>query len=105
MPSVTVRDVAWQDVDRIFARIAVDNLEAALRVHDAIRAEFELLAAHPGAGPLCEFPEPDLADFHFWPVKKYRNYLVIYRPLVDGVEIIRVIHAATDMRRPFRELT
>jgi toxin ParE1/3/4 len=73
-----------------------------LNVYDAINAAFDLLASHPFAGPTCEFPEPDLRDVRFWPVKKYRNYVVLYRPLNDGVEVIRVIHAATDMRRAFR---
>jgi plasmid stabilization system protein ParE len=61
-----------------------------------------LLVSTPGAGPRCEFPEEDLADFRFWPVKKYRNYLVLYRPLPDGIEVTRVIHAAMDMRQAFR---
>ncbi|CAA9439451.1 MAG: hypothetical protein AVDCRST_MAG64-4058 [uncultured Phycisphaerae bacterium] len=102
MPPLIVRDAARQDVDDICSRIAAGNLPAALRVYDSIRGEFALLARHPGAGPSCEFPEPDLADLRFSPVKKYRSYLVIYRPLADGVEVVRVIHAATDMRRAFR---
>jgi toxin ParE1/3/4 len=102
MPKVEVRDAARQDIKDIFARIAADNRAAALRVHDAIVAEFDLLARHPGAGPSCDFPEPDLADLRFSPVKRYRAYLVIYRPLVDGVEVVRVIHAATDLGRAFR---
>jgi toxin ParE1/3/4 len=102
MPTLIVRDAARQDADDIFTRIAPDDLGAALRVYDAIHAAFDLLATHPLAGPLCEFPETDLRDVRFWPVKNYRNYLVIYRPRDDGVEVIRVIHAATDMRRAFR---
>ena len=102
MPSLVVDDAAWQDVDNIFARIAADNLKAAVRVYDAIRAEFELLAAFPGAGPACDLPEPDLAELRFWPVKKYRSYLVIYRVVPGGVQVVRVIHAATDIRRAFR---
>jgi plasmid stabilization system protein ParE len=38
-------------------------------------------------------------EFRFWPVKKYTDYLVIYRPLNDGAEIVRVIHGARDMAR------
>jgi toxin ParE1/3/4 len=35
----------------------------------------------------------------FWPVTGFRNYLVFYFPLSDGVEIVRVLHAARDWTR------
>lgn len=102
MATLIVRDAARQDINHIFAHIAPHDFHAALRVFDAIEEAFKLLAGMPGAGPRCEFSEPDLADLRFWPVKKYRNYLVIYRPLSDGVEVVRIIHAATDLQRAFR---
>jgi len=104
MPALIVRDAARQDVDEIFWRISADDFAAALRVFDAIEAAFKLLSETPGAGPTCEFSEPDLSDIRFWPVKRYRNYIVIYRPITDGVEVIRVIHAATDLLRLSRRL-
>jgi toxin ParE1/3/4 len=102
MATLIVRDAARQDADDIFARIAPDDLAAALRVYDAIHVAFDLLASHLLAGPSCEFPEADLLHVRFWPVKKYRHFLFLYRRLDDGVEVIRVIHAATDMHRAFR---
>ncbi len=90
MPILIIREAARQDLEDIYDRIA------------GICADFELLATHSKAGPSCEFPEADLVDLRFSPVKKYRSYLVIYRPLPDGAEIVRVVHAATDMRRAFR---
>ena len=44
-----------------------------------------------------------VADLRFWPIKRYRNYLVMYRPLDDGVEIIRVLHGARDLAAAMRE--
>ena len=76
-----------------------DSLEAALRVDHAIEEAFQFLAGTSGAGARCELPQPDLAEVRFWPVKKYRNYLVIYRPMEGGVDVLRVIHAAMDFRR------
>lgn len=102
MPTIAVRAAAREDIDGIFVRIAADNFDAAVRVDDAIVAAFHVLANNPLAGPLCEFPEPHLADLRFWPVKKYRSYLVVYRRIQGGVEVVRVVHAATDMRRAFR---
>jgi toxin ParE1/3/4 len=102
MATIVVRARARLDVDGIFAYIAADNLDAAIRVDDAITAAFQVLAENPKAGALCEFTEADLADLRYWPVKKYRNYLVIYRPLASGVEVVRVVHAATDLLRAVR---
>lgn len=102
MPRLVVCDAARQDVEDTSPTLPRTTQPPRCEFYDSIHAQVELLAAHPGAGPSCEFPKPDLADLHFSPVKKYRSYLVIYRPLPDGAEVVRVIHAATDMRRPFR---
>lgn len=34
-----------------------------------------------------------------WPVTGFENYLVYYRPLRDGIEIIRILHGARDIAR------
>src|SRR4051812_29205837 len=92
-----VRDIARDDVDEIARYIAQDKLDAALRFYDAAEAAFDLLASVAGAGPRVE-PSIDLVpDLRFWPIKRYRNYLVLYRPLPDGVEILRVVHGARDL--------
>jgi len=35
-------------------------------------------------------------------VKGFERYLIFYRPLTDGVEILRAIHGARDIERLFR---
>jgi toxin ParE1/3/4 len=99
--TVVVHESARADVCRVFAYLSAFSVESANDVFDAIEAAFQFLAETPGAGPICGYSEPDLADLRFWPVKKFRNYIVIYRPLPNGVEIARVIHAATDIGRAF----
>lgn len=103
MPQLLVHDRARQDIADITNHIARDNLDAAIRVHDAIAGACELLASMPGAGSRCGLPESALADLRFWPIKRYRQYLVIYRAKDDGAEVIRVIHAARDFGRVLRE--
>jgi toxin ParE1/3/4 len=102
MPTLLVHDRARQDVVDIFHHIAPENLAAALRVYDAIEATFHLVASHPGAGPVCRLPDPALADLRFLPVREYRGYLVIYRALQDGAEIVRVIHGARNLASALR---
>ena len=99
---IVVDESARGDVLDITGRIAADNFDAALRVFDAIEEAFKFLCENPLAGPSCELAEPDLVDVRFWPLKRYRQYLVLYRPITDGVEVMRVLNGARDMYRVLR---
>jgi toxin ParE1/3/4 len=99
MPRLLVHDKARNDVEAIAAYIATDNLAAALRFMDAAQAAFDLLAAMPGAGPRVDPPIENIPDLRFWPIKRFRSYLVFYRPLPDGAEVFRVLHGRRDTLR------
>ena len=99
MGRLIVHDRAWDEAKDIAIRITKDSLEAGLRVYARIREAFEFVATHPGAGASCEVVNPRLKGLRYWPVTKYRNYLLLYRPLDDGAEILRVIHGAQDLAR------
>lgn len=103
MPRLLVSDRARDNIASIAAYIAQHNLYAGLRFYDAAEAAFELLAHMPGAGPRVDPPVHAAPDLRFWPIARYRNYLVLYRPLTDGVEILRVIHGARDIGSAFAE--
>jgi plasmid stabilization system protein ParE len=36
---------------------------------------------------------------HFWTVQQYPNYVVVYRPETQPLEIIRVLHGMRDLKR------
>jgi len=38
-----------------------------------------------------------------WPIKGFKNYLIFYRPIEQGVEIVRVLHGARDMPSVFKD--
>ena len=61
------------------------------------QAAFDFLAATPGAGPRVEPSVDAIPDLRFWSLAGFRSYLVLYRPIGDGVEILRVIHGARDI--------
>ncbi|HEY7118672.1 MAG TPA: type II toxin-antitoxin system RelE/ParE family toxin, partial [Tepidisphaeraceae bacterium] len=102
MGRLVVHDRAKADLDEAADYIARDNVDAALRLYQAARDAFKLLADFPRLGP--EFPtnNPAVAGLRIWPIKGFRNYLVCYLPLADGVEVLRVIHGARDVGRVFR---
>jgi toxin ParE1/3/4 len=36
-----------------------------------------------------------------WPVKDFEKYLIFYRSLPEGIEVVRIIHGARDIERLF----
>src|SRR5437016_11462128 len=95
MPRLIVHDLARFNVQDI----ARDNLDAALRFYTAAEAAFDFLASTPGAGPRVDPPIRAAPELRFWPIARFRNYLVLYQPLSDGAEIVRVTHGARNIAR------
>lgn len=50
-------------------------------------------------GVRYETENPRLMRMRRWPVTGFENYLVYYRPLRDGIEIVRILHGARDIAR------
>jgi toxin ParE1/3/4 len=84
---------AREDLDEIWFFIAQDNLSAADRFVDFLMDRFPLLAASPRMGRKRDELAPGLRSF---PVK---SYVILYRLVGNGVEIVRVVHGARDLQR------
>ena len=97
------RERAKRDIIELAAHIAHDNLEAAERFITAVETAFRLLAHTPGAGALRGSLDPALANLRMWPVRGFEKHLIFYRETPDGLEIIRVLHAARDIEALFPE--
>ena len=100
---ITKRPQARRDLAESADYIARDSLDAALRFLDAAEAAFELLAAMPQMGTLCGFRSPEASGLRMWSIRGFQNYIVFYRPLEDGVDVVRVIHGARDIQAIFDE--
>lgn len=85
--SVTARS----DLDEIWLYIAEDNVDAADKFMRAVTSRFCLLASMPGMGIAREELAARLRSF---PVG---NYVIFYRRIEKGVEILRVLHGARDL--------
>jgi toxin ParE1/3/4 len=82
---------AEQDLIEIFLHIEIDNPAAAEKVVRDINAKCEMLSRHPRIGRA----RPELrADLRSFP---YGAYLILYRAIADGIEIVRVVHAARNL--------
>lgn len=79
------------DYLEIWLYIARDNADAADRLVSSFDEKLNLLAKSPEMGK----PEEDLApSLRSFPVG---NYLLYYRPILDGIELVRVLHGARDI--------
>jgi toxin ParE1/3/4 len=87
MPRVIRSDWADRDLVSIYVRRAVDqSFRSADRLMLAIRRKSEHYAQLPLSGILRDDLAPQLRCFSVAP------FLVFYRPIVDGIEIARVLH-------------
>jgi toxin ParE1/3/4 len=97
MARYDVRARADLDVDQIAEYIGARNATAGRNFMLATRREFEFLAENPLAGTIHPGRNRKVKGLRSWPIKHYRNYLVLYLPRTDGVEIVRVLHGARDI--------
>lgn len=100
---ITITPKASEDIDELFAYIAQDNYDAALKFFDATRLTFSQLAKNPGIGSSCKSVNSRLVDMRKWAVKGFAKYLIFYLYTDEYIEIVRVIHAARDISAIFEE--
>ena len=92
---------ALEDIDTIWGHIAQDNLEAADSVVEAAYRACANLATHTQLGPIRRFPDNDPPNIRFFVLTEFPNYLIFYRAIPGGVEIIRVLHGSQDIDNLF----
>jgi len=93
IPTILITPAAEDDLVNLWAYIAQDNREAADKVYKAAEQTFATLAAMPAMGTLYLPKRARLKDIRFFPVKQFKNYIIYYRAIPDGIEIIRILHA------------
>ena len=98
---VIQRPAAKRDLIECFAHIGVDNEPAALRFLQASNEIFHELAEMPGMGEATIFRNPNCGTLRRWRVKGFTNFLIFYRPLDDGIEVVRVLHGARETEKLF----
>mgnify|MGYP003376663074 CR=1 FL=1 len=84
--------LAQRDLQDIRNSIAADHPKAATQHLHILREKCQQLADSPGLGVKRE----DYCGLHRFPVG---HYLIFYRPTVEGVDVIRILHGARDIER------
>jgi toxin ParE1/3/4 len=97
MGNFTISPEAREDLDQIHAYISEHNADAADRILEAALATFTDLARMPGMGQPRTFHHSELSNLRSFRVAGFRNYLIFYRAMVGGVEIVRLLHGARNL--------
>jgi len=94
------RPAANRDLIECFVYIASDSEESATRF---LRAEetFLDLAGMPGMRISTSFSDSEDRNLRRWRIRGFENFLIFYRPIEDGIEVIRVLHGAREIERLF----
>lgn len=95
---------AYQDLRRQALYLAVEaGPDVAFRFLNASEKAFAMLAKMPGMGRVRRFPHVEVGELRSWAIPGFERYLIFYRALPDGIEVIRVLHGMRDLDRIFGE--
>jgi toxin ParE1/3/4 len=97
-PRLDVHPRARRDLNELANYLGHRSREAGRRFYDAAQQAFWQLACMPGLGSLQDFQDPRLAGLRCGLVPGYKRYLIFYRPIPDGIEVLRVLHGARDVQ-------
>jgi toxin ParE1/3/4 len=87
---------ARDDLRAIYKYVGARNRTAASRLIDTIKSKLWLLARQPLLGEVRSELSVSLRSF------TVGNYVIFYRPIGDGIQVARILHAARDVEAQFR---
>jgi toxin ParE1/3/4 len=97
MATILIKPLAQADLLDIWNFIASDSFDKADQLLKKIDSQLKMLASNPGMGTKRDSLAPNLRSFPLG------NYLIFYRSINQGIEVIRVIHGARDIQSLFEE--
>ena len=86
------------DLRQIWVHVAENNFSAADRLIDRLEKAIALLAENPRMGEAIGSAVQGVRQF------SVGSYVVFFRPLPDGIRLIRVLHASRNIRPLIDEL-
>jgi toxin ParE1/3/4 len=94
-----VRPKADRDLeDQAFYYATESSTELGHRFLVAAHDTFALLATQPNMGWHSRLKHSALKQLRVFRVKGFERILVLYLPLLDGVEILRVVHGSRNLQ-------
>jgi toxin ParE1/3/4 len=87
-----------KDLADIFVYLGRTRVSSARRFLREAEATFQRLAVSPGIGVRYEPEDPLFQGVRCSPISRFKKYLIFYRPIEGGIEILRVLHGARDIQ-------
>ena len=104
IPPVTQRPRARLDLLEQFVYFGEQaSVDLAERYFAAVHATCLQLVDHPRSGVMYDLGIARLKGLRQVPVKGFENYLLFYLPHQNGIDVIRVFHAARDIDNLFAQ--
>ena len=101
--TIVRRPDARQDIIDLASYILQDSIDAAERLITAVEEEFQKLLHMPGMGSRRRYGRKEFSDLRMWPVSGFRDHLIFYREISEGIEIVRVLHGKRHLSKVFEE--
>jgi toxin ParE1/3/4 len=100
MARVLKRESARRDLIQQWVWYAENaGIDVADRFLRAADATLELLSTQPGSGAAFFVRQPELKNMRRFPVSDgFGKILLFYFPLLDGVDLVRVVHGGRDLQ-------
>jgi toxin ParE1/3/4 len=92
---VVQRRLAEQDIVDQAVHIHRDNPASARRFLEAVDHALAMLLDMPEIG--APRHHGGIEGLRMWRVRSFERHLIFYRPVADGIEVIRVLHASRDL--------
>ena len=96
MRRVVVLPAADQDLDeQALYYLERAAPKTAMCWYEQAAATIEFLAEHPEIK--AQTPREALRGIRSWPVSRFERHDVFYRPVEEGIEVVRVLHGTRDL--------
>jgi toxin ParE1/3/4 len=94
---VDIHIAAARDLEECARYIRKDSPRSARRFLRSAKATCRMLLRFPKIGSSYGSTRSELAELRVFPVKGFANYLLFYRPIRQGIALVRVLHGARDI--------
>jgi toxin ParE1/3/4 len=98
-----LRPLADRDLDeQAYYYATVASADIGHRFLVAAHDTFALLATQPQMGWRSRIRHPEIKELRVFRVKAFERILILYLPLSDGVEVLRVVHGSRNLQALLR---
>ena len=97
--SFIFRARAEDELVELLAGIRAANPAAADEVRDEVQRTLELLDANPLSGSRLRVRNPNVRGLRFANVRRYPQFVILYLPTADGVEVLHVVRGRRNLSR------